>query len=107
MAWPVTVSGVPDMPERELTLVTGGLYVVGERITVFELPPGDDEKVFRSNQTYYGVPGSRAVVLDEGTLVTCIGPRLVDACWIIDVAGTWMLSDGTGLKHIEDAEEDE
>ena len=101
------VSGVPDMPERELTLVSGDLYVVCERTTVFELPIGDDEKIFRSNQTYYGTPGSRALVLTEGTLVTCIGPRLVDACWIIDVAGTWMLSDGTGLKHIEDMEEDE
>ena len=89
------------MPEREVTLYPGGLYAVTERITVFELPPGDDEKVFGSSETYYGVAGSRAVILTEGTLVTCIAPRLVDACWIIDVAGTWMLSDGRGLDRVD------
>ena len=101
MACYVTESGAPDMPEREVTLHAGGLYVVSERVTVLELPPGDEEKIFKSNHTYYGTPGSRAVVLTEGTLATCIGPRLVDSCWIIDVAGTWMLSDGTGLERVD------
>ncbi len=107
MACYVTVNGVPDMPESEVSLKIGDLYVTTERITVFELEPGDEEKVFKSNVTYFGAPSAKAVVLPEGTFAMCIGPRLVDACWIVDVAGKWMLSDGHGLKRVDDTENDE
>ena len=94
------MSGVPDMPESEVSLKSGELYVTTERITVFELPPGEEEKVFKSNVTYFGAPSAKAVVLPEGTYVMCIGPRLVDACWILDFNGAWVLTDGIGLKPL-------
>lgn len=90
------------MPEREVSLITGSLYVVTERITVFVLPPGEDEKVFKSNVTYFGAPSAKAVVLSEGTLAMCVGPRAVDACWIISVEGSWVLTDGHGLELVNE-----
>ena len=94
------MSGAPDMPESESSLRVGELYEVYEPTTVFALPPGNDEKVYASNRTLYGAGDAKAVILPVGTLVMCIAVRMVDGCWIIDVAGEWMLSDGTGLRAV-------
>ena len=100
MAWPVTVSGVPNMPEREVCLRVGELYEVYEPTTVFALPPGKDEQVYASNRTLYGSGDAKAIILPVGTLAMCIAVRMVDGCWILDVGGEWMLSDGTGLRGV-------
>ena len=92
--------GAPDMPESEVSLKVGELYEVTERTTVFALPPGDSEQVYKTNQTLYGGAHAKALVLPVGTLAMCIAVRLVDGCWILDVGGEWMLSDGTGLKPV-------
>jgi len=88
------------MPESEHSLKVGELYEVIERTTVFALPPGMEEQVYKSSQTLYGAAHAKAMVLPIGTLAMCIAARLVDGCWIIDVAGEWMLSDGSGLRPV-------
>ena len=95
------------MSESEVSLKVGELYVVTERTTVFALTPGDVEQVYKSNKTLYGGPHAKALVLPVGTLAMCIAVRLVDGCWILDVAGEWMLSDGIGLKPIGDVKLDD
>ena len=100
MACYATVSGAPDMSESEVSLKVGALYEVTDRTTVFALPPGKEEQVYESSQTLYGAAHAKAIVLPVGTLAMCIAVRLVDGCWILDVGGEWMLSDGTGLTLV-------
>lgn len=88
------------MSEHEVSLKVGALYVVDGPVTVFALPPGDEEKVYDSSNTLYGGPHAKCLVLPKGTLAMCIAARVVDGCWILDVAGEWMLSDGIGLKPV-------
>ena len=85
---------------RERSLKIGELYEVVEPTTVFALPAGDEERVYPSNKTLYGAPDAKAVVLPVGTLALCVAVRLVDGCWILDVGGEWMLSDGSGLETV-------
>lgn len=88
------------MPEHEVSLKVGELYVVTGTVTVFALPPGDEEKVYDARNTLYGAPHAKCVVLPKGTLAMCIAARMVDGCWILDVSGEWMLTDGIGLERV-------